>query len=216
LDWVIELAKSVYGLKDAPLMWFIMIDSFLRAREMKPTAHDPCVYKLCKIHELVLLLSLHVDDTLSTGTQPELDAMRAALEKKFGSVKREVDVFRHFGVDIVRCKKTSNVYCSQADYLRQLSPNVIDRPRGSGRTLESALSADEVTLYRSLVSAIAWLGVTFPPALACASLCQGFLPLPTVAHVNLLNTCLCQFKEFYTPDFPSQSEQSVPDCHRRQ
>ena len=104
-----------------------------------------------------------------------------------------------FGVDVHRCRETGNVYCSQADYLRQLSPITIDRPRGSGRTLESKITPEETTLYRSLVSAIAWLGVTFPPALACASLYQGFLPTPTIAQVNMLNACLLQFKELYTP-----------------
>ena len=83
--------------------------------------------------------------------------------------------------------------------MRQLSPITIDRPRGSGRTLDSKTTSEEATLYRSLVSAIAWLGVTFPPALACASLYQGFLPSPTCAQVELLNKCLLQFKELYTP-----------------
>ena len=94
--FIIELCKSVYGLKDAPLLWFVAIDAFLREYGMKPTAHDPCVYKLCKNSSLVLLLSLHVDDTLCSGLDTELTALHSALQKRFGTVKREIDVFRHF------------------------------------------------------------------------------------------------------------------------
>ena len=132
----------------------------------------------------MLLLSLHVDDTLCAGLDTELSALHGDLEKRYGTVKREIDVFRHFGVDVHRCTKTGNVYCSQSDYLRQLSPITIDRPRGSGRTLDSKTTPEETTLYRSLVSAIAWLGVTFPPALACASLYQVFSLAQLVLKLN--------------------------------
>ena len=197
--WLFELYKSVYGLKDAPLMWFIAINHFLLEYGMVNCKHDQCLYKLTKDGELVLLFSLHVDDTLGTGTKFELNRIHAALEKRFGKVKREVNRFRHFGTDIFRCPDTLHITVCQRDYLRQLKVIEVQRKRGDGRTADSPANASEITLFRSLVSAIAWLGVTYPPALAAASLFQSYLPVPSIATILRLNTCLKQFLEFYQP-----------------
>ena len=197
--YVFELQKSVYGLKDAPLMWFIAINDFLVKYGMKNCKHDQCLYKLCKGDNLVLLLSLHVDDTLGTGLKEELDRIHAALEVRFGKVKREINAFRHFGTDIYRNLTTKHITVCRRDYLRQLKPIKIERSRGDGRTQATPATSAEVTLFRSLVSAIAWLGVTYPPALAAASLYQSYLPVPNIATILKLNACLQQFLTHYKP-----------------
>ena len=197
--YLYEVHKSVYGLKDAPLMWFIAINDFLKKYGLVNCSHDQCLYKLQSQGKLVMILSLHVDDTLSTGQKPELDRLHIALEARFGKVKREINSFRHFGVDVYRNPATKHITCSQEAYLKQLKPITIERKRGDGRTADSAANAAEITLFRSLVSAVAWLGVTYPPALAAASLYQGFLPAPTIQQVLHLNACLQQFFEQYQP-----------------
>ena len=197
--YLYELHKSVYGLKDAPLMWFIAINDFLKKYGLANCSHDQCLYKLHSEGKLVMLLSLHVDDTLSTGQKSQLDRLHAALETRFGKVKRETNSFRHFGVDVYRNPVSKHITCSQSAYLHQLKPITIERKRGDGRTADSAASAAEITLFRSLVSAVAWLGVTYAPALAAASLYQGYLPSPTIQQVLHLNACLQQFYEQYQP-----------------
>ena len=197
--YLFKLEKAAYGLKDAPLMWYVAINQHLLSLNYQRTSHDPCCYKLVQDKSLRVLLSLHVDDTLCTGFDQDLIKLHKDLEVRFGTVKREVDRFRHFGVDTWRSKETGHVYLDQADYLRQLRPIIIDRKRGDGRTAETASTAEEVTLFRSLVSAIAWLGQTFPPALAGASLYQSYLPVPTVAQLGQLNNLLEQFTQMYVP-----------------
>ena len=197
--YLYELHKSVYGLKDAPLMWFIAINDFLKKYGLINCSHDQCLYKLQDKGKLTMILSLHVDDTLSTGQKTELNRLHTALEARFGKVKREVNSFRHFGVDVFRNPSSKHITCSQEAYLKQLKPIYVERKRGDGRTAETAANSAEITLFRSLVSAIAWLGVTYPPALAAASLYQGFLPAPTIQQVLHLNACLQQFFEQYKP-----------------
>jgi hypothetical protein len=194
-----ELCKAAYGLKDAPLLWYVMINSFLTCIGFKAMKHDPCVYSYVADDKIVALLSLHVDDTLVTGTSDMLLWLKLELEAKFGKIKREVDHFKHFGVDVFRCSKTGHVYASQLDYLAQLSPIVLERKRGDGRTIDTPANAIEITAFRSLVSAIAWLGVTYPPAGAAASLYQGYLPFPNIGHIVHVNTCLEHFHAQYAP-----------------
>jgi hypothetical protein len=197
--YLFKLEKAAYGLKDAPLMWYVAINQHLLSLNYQRTSHDPCCYKLVQGQSRRVLLSLHVDDTLCTGIDEDLRKLHKDLELRFGTVKREVDRFRHFGVDTWRSEKTGHVYLDQADYLCQLRPIVINRKRGDGRTAETPATAEEVTLFRSLVSAIAWLGQTFPPALAGASLYQSYLPIPTVAQLGQLNNLLEQFTKMYVP-----------------
>ena len=66
--WAFQLDKGAYGLKDAPMLWFLKINHFLKQLEFEPMAHDACVYRhLDSEDQIDALVSLHVDDTLGTG-----------------------------------------------------------------------------------------------------------------------------------------------------
>ena len=68
------------------------------------------------------------------------------------------------------------------------------------RCLKTAECGPEnTTEFRALVSAVAWVGVTSPFALASASLLQGCLPLPTWGDIVKLNTNLAELKSTYCP-----------------
>ena len=130
-----------------------------------------------------MLLSLHVDDTLASGSDYELRKLHSDLEKQFGTIKASEDTFTHFGVQVWRDKETGNVHSSQKAYLAGLEP--VPVPKGKEDTKCDPV---QVTAFRSLVSAIAWGGVTNPAAQAGASLYQACLPEPTFAdsrHLKL-------------------------------
>ena len=66
--WCIKLLKGAYGLKDAPLLWnlklvAVLMDELLFLRSY----HDGCVFYLIAYGELVVAISLHVDDTYVCG-----------------------------------------------------------------------------------------------------------------------------------------------------
>ena len=199
-DFLYELHKSAYGLKDAPLMWFIAINAFLKEHNTVSTSHDACVYKHWNASkELDLLLSLHVDDTLVTGREQDVDKFASVLEAKFGKISYQKGSFTHFGIETVQCHKTHNVSLCQRNYLKQIKPIDINAKRGSGRVAETKANAEEVTQFRSVISAIAWLSQTFPPAGTAASLYQSRLPEPTLGDLRQLNSLLEQLNEVYTP-----------------
>ena len=200
-EWTFELHKSAYGLKDAPLMWYIAINAYLRELSASPTSHDGCVYKRWnkETKQLDLLLSLHVDDTLITGRESDIDEFAKRLEQKFGKISYQKGSFTHFGLDTTKCPQTHNVTLCQKNYLAQIKQIEVDAKRGSGRTLETKANAEEITQFRSVVSAIAWLAQTYPPAGTAASLYQSRLPEPTIGDLRQLNTLLDQLKECYRP-----------------
>ena len=61
------------------------------------------------------------------------------------------------------------------------------------------LDPQEVTDFRSLVSGMAWVGITSPGAQAVASLMQGFLPVPKLKHLDMANAALQQLIDEYVP-----------------
>jgi len=125
--------------------------------------------------------------------------LQSQLETQFGKLSRQENAFRHFGVDITRCESTKNIEISQRQYLDGLKPIVVEKKRGDGRLVSTAANSKEITEYRSLVSALAWLGVTHPGAQAAASLFQHALPVPLLADVDRVNQCLAQLKSEYVP-----------------
>jgi len=197
-SFCLTLTKSVYGLKDAPLLWALRLFTTLRKLGLKQTAHDGCLWlKYDRNNKTTLLLSIHVDDTLLSGRQDEMVALHKALEADFGTMKREVDSFKHFGVHIRR--QNHDVFMCQSEYIKTLRPISVLRKKGDGRTADTKCSPTEVSDFRSLVSGIAWLGVTHPGAQAAASLFQSYLPEPLIKHSQEVNNFLEQISVEYRP-----------------
>ena len=62
-EYVCELNKSIYGLKQAARVWYKAIDRLLKELGYKPCSVDPCLYtKTSKTNHLIIL-SIYVDDT---------------------------------------------------------------------------------------------------------------------------------------------------------
>jgi hypothetical protein len=127
-----------------------------------------------------------------TGTRKELDIAHAAMEKAFGPIKRHTNAFRHFGVDVFRDPSTKHIHACQRAYISGLKPITV--PKGKA---DSIASPELITEFRSLVSAIAWTGVTSAAAQAGASLYQACLPEPKLDDLRHLNCFLAQMQELY-------------------
>jgi hypothetical protein len=193
--YCIEVDKGAYGLKDAPLLWYLKLHKVLTtALGLNCSKHDVCMYYKFK-EQINLMFTLHIDDTLITGTTETLSWFAQKFEEAFEGLSIDKNHFRHCGVDVYRNPTLHHIYCDQTDYLTQLEP--IDL-KGRGKA-DNPSSPDLVTSFRSLVSGIAWLGVTFAPAAAGASLFQSFLPIPTIGQCHMLNNLLEQLKEQYAP-----------------
>ena len=119
--YCLELDKAAYGLKDAPLLWnlkavLVLVTEFNYLR----SSHDSCLFYRVKDGKVVVIISLHVDDTLATGEKWALEELHKDLEKHFGTMKAEKNKFRHFGVDISRNEETLDVQMCQKQALTPL------------------------------------------------------------------------------------------------
>ena len=211
------LLKAAYGLKDAPLLWNLRLVSTLVKLNLRRSAHDHCCFYLVSKcgTKVDLMISIHVDDTLLTGTVGSMMWLHAELQRVFGPLKKEENSFRHFGINIT--KDVSGATLSQQEYLKNLVPVTVTKVRGSGKTQDSPAEDKEVADFRSLVAGIAWVGVTHGGAQAMASLYQGFLPSPTVKQVMGLNAALEQLRDQYKPlkfstGFTLEDLKLVPVC----
>ena len=192
--WAFELEVGAYGLKDAPLLWFLKFSHWFISHGFIAQRHDQCVFHKIENEKVVCIGSLHVDDSLMTGQRKHLDQAHADMEKAFGTIKRQTNAFRHFGVDIWRDPQTKHIHACQRAYLNELKPTELPKGRA-----ESKVGSELITEFRSLVSAIAWVGVTSAPAQAGASLYQTCLPEPTLEDLRHLNCFLAQMQELYEP-----------------
>jgi hypothetical protein len=61
--WVCQLNKSLYRLKQAPLLWNCTIDLHLQSSGFNPMDGDPCIYTWGKGGKLVII-SIYIDDCL--------------------------------------------------------------------------------------------------------------------------------------------------------
>ena len=192
------LDKAAYGLKDAPLLWNLrLVQVLTKQLGLKRSPHDACVFFRSEKEQILVAISLHVDDTLLTGVVKHMTDLHIQLEKHFGALKKEENAFRHFGIDISR--KQHDVLMSQQQYLSTLKPVTVNRTRGEGRTQDTPGTEAEITDFRSLVAGISWVGVTHPGAQAAASLYQTYLPHPTIKQILNLNSFLNQLVSTYTP-----------------
>ena len=82
---VCELLKSIYGVKQASLIWNELLDSELKEIGFKRLESEPCVYRLYRPESgIEILLSIYVDDGLLTGTpHSEIEKTKQLLKSRF-------------------------------------------------------------------------------------------------------------------------------------
>ena len=123
-DWAWELWKSVYGLKDAPLMWithffrWILNDLAVKIeldngstevqKFFRSMWDESTFYLRDSSNKLWAMLTVHVDDAGIGSTQKVIVQVVQQAEARFGSVKRQgAPYWLHVGFDYERCSDGS-------------------------------------------------------------------------------------------------------------
>ena len=95
----LRLVKAAYGLNDAPRLWRLRLDQFLRSIGGVPSAHGECLYIFRnKNSKTEALLSTHVDDIKGCANKPWVARFVASLEKMFGKCATKFGTFDHCGI----------------------------------------------------------------------------------------------------------------------
>lgn len=87
-EYVLKLNKSIYGLKQAPLVWNQTINKTLKSLGFTRSVEEPCIYYNIENNEQIFI-ALYVDDMLLIGTN--LDKI-AQLKKHLGQAFQMKDL----------------------------------------------------------------------------------------------------------------------------
>ncbi|CAJ1350740.1 unnamed protein product [Effrenium voratum] len=149
-----EMRKVHFQKDDAPRMWSLALSRVLSGAGMLPARIDPQLHvKHNSAGELLILLSVHVDDLKMTGKPDEVDALLAMLNKEFDQLKLEVDNFTHLGIKHQLLEDGSR-QISQGHYVAELRPF----PEEEEARVDEQLGSS----FRSLLAGIAWTVQTRP------------------------------------------------------
>jgi hypothetical protein len=118
---IVELLKSLYGLKQAGELWNRLINQKFCDLGFTRLAHDKCVYiKRNNITSTVTIIVVYVDDILFTGNdQAEIQNVLDYLADQFTKITDMEIMSKYIGVEIVRDYDNQTIYLSQELYTQQ-------------------------------------------------------------------------------------------------
>ena len=176
----------VYGLNDAPRLWYETAVAKFLGEGLSRCAWDPCVFYRRGVNGKGLsgILILHVDDTSACGEPAFLKFCSTLLSsmgvKKFKRVGSEP--IRYCGIEIQR-EKDGSLIAQQYKYHEMVG--LIDTPKA--RLNDMKVTDKEVSEARSVLGALAWLSTQTRPDLAIVvSELVGWLAEAQEPKVSLL------------------------------
>ena len=111
----IQLLRSMYGNVDAAIKFFKISSAHvteINGMGMKQSLFDPCIfYKLDSGGNLMLMISVPVDDCAVTGNETDIESFMDNVEKYF-NITRDGEISKHLGV-IYEWREMENgkIYC---------------------------------------------------------------------------------------------------------
>lgn len=179
---ICELRKSIYGLKQAGLCWYIRFRDFLvDVVGLRPSKTDPCLF-IGKGYFLIL----YVDDGLI------FSISRRMGEKVLSQIKKEFDVksmgsprfFLGWKIDISK----QGIFVSQPAYIAKLAEKFgplrqVSTPMSTTFDVDQPGTALQDSDYRSIIGSLMFAAVGTRPDIAFAtSALSRYLDHPTKAR----------------------------------
>ena len=121
---IVNLKKSLYGLKQAGELFYKFLKSILTDPKlgMICCAHDMCVFHMNndETSEQVLVI-LWVDDIIVTGnSQSLIDHVIDFIESKVTKLSKDGEISRYIGIDITRDRVNHTIELTQVPYTRSV------------------------------------------------------------------------------------------------
>ena len=144
--------------------------------------------ELCAMHvngNLVALCTKHVDDLKIAGEKKYVDQLLKALEEAFGKPTVQWHTFTNCGVRHIQDPKTFEITLDQHEYITALKP--IQHRDLQGLSSETLLEPQMLTLYQSLLGAVAFAVLTRLDIAVFVVALQKAAHAATMLHVRRLN-----------------------------
>ncbi|CAI5957151.1 unnamed protein product [Closterium sp. NIES-64] len=202
---VCKLLKSLYGLKQSPLLWYLALNDVLVRAGWKKSQVDEALY--CKVGEdgVACWVLVYVDDLLAASSSTAmLKELKELLEAAF-ELREISPVQKYLGLEIVRDRSAGKLWLHQQGYADKLRRRFIDEEQ-TGRTPKTPVSVAayaELTFddeeaqerqeeeYRQKVGSLQFAATTTRPdiAFACSKLGSG-LTVRSDQHWREVDRCL--------------------------
>jgi hypothetical protein len=175
-NWVYKLLKTLYGLRDTPLMWFREVTKLMKKEGFTPLSSEACVFVS---KDLKVWIILYVDDmAIAAATREQIEQVVSQLSKTFDlTALGEVDHF--LGLQIVRDWNLKTIKLTQKSYIeRVLTGRDWMRLKGAATPLDPQIRYDselpelpekEKAEFLELVGSGQWVGNNTRPDITYAA-----------------------------------------------
>ncbi|CAI7876133.1 unnamed protein product [Closterium sp. NIES-53] len=141
---VCKLLKSLYGLKQSPLLWYKALNGVLLSAGWKKSQVDEALYFKASGDGVTCWVLVYVDDLLAASSSPAmLKALKELLEAAF-KLREISPVVKYLGLEIVRDRPARKLWLHQQGYADKLRRRFIDEEQGS-RVPKTLVSVDAYT-----------------------------------------------------------------------
>ena len=155
-----RLRKTVYGLADAPRVWFLRLKEELVKSGAQMSTYDQGLFSWHRFETLEGIIVCFVDDLLWGGTQHFENNIIKNLRDAFDISREDSTVFKYIGIDLEQNSDMS-VIISQTSYLRSIDPIYVSRVRQLQKT--DPLTEQEVAQLRRAIGQMNWVaGISRP------------------------------------------------------
>jgi hypothetical protein len=198
-DFVLELKKNLYGLKQAGLNWFETFKTHLLLQGFRQSAVDPC----CFIKGDLVLLA-YVDDCLIfCNNKGHVDTFLRELQEAF-TLTDEGDVATYLGMNITKNKGGTEFTLSQPHLIDRIIQSVNlhdmrlhDTPAEPKTLLTKDIEGDHRKTfwsYRGVVGMLNYLCGTRPELLFAVHQCARFGVDPKLSHERAIQRIIRYLK----------------------
>ncbi|CAI7925531.1 unnamed protein product [Closterium sp. NIES-53] len=138
---VCKLLKSLYRLKQSPLLWYRALDGVLLGAGWKKSQVDKALYFKASNNGVICWVPVYVDDLLAASSSPAmLKELKGLLEVAF-ELREILPVIKYHGLEIVRDRPARKLWLHQQGYADKLRRQFIDEEQG-GRVPKTPVSFD--------------------------------------------------------------------------
>ncbi|CAI7933164.1 unnamed protein product [Closterium sp. NIES-54] len=141
---VCKLLKSLYGLKQSPLLWYRALDGVLLGAGWKKSQVDEALYFKASENGVTCWVLVYVDDLLAASSSPAmLKELKQLLEDAF-KLREISPVIKYLGLEIVRDRPARKLWLHHQGYADKLRMRFIDAEQG-GRVPKTPVWVDAYT-----------------------------------------------------------------------
>ncbi|CAI7746984.1 unnamed protein product [Closterium sp. NIES-54] len=128
--WECKLLKSLYGLKQSPLLWYRALDGVLLGTGWKKSQVDEALYFKADDVRVTCWVLVYVQDLLAASSSPAmLNELKELLEAAF-ELREISPVVKYLALEIVRDKPAKKLWLHQQGYADKLCRRFIDEEQG--------------------------------------------------------------------------------------